>query len=93
MNTLLVVKPKLLAVWLLVSLLLAGCAQQAPRPRYRIGFAQCSTKGPWRQAMVAGMERELSFHPEVRLRMLNSQDNSELQKRQIPSWWRVASTC
>ena len=72
-----------MAGWLLVSLLLAGCAQQAPRPRYRIGFAQCSTKGPWRQAMVAGMERELSFHPEVRLRMLNSQDNSELQKRQI----------
>ncbi|WP_201981153.1 substrate-binding domain-containing protein [Hymenobacter rubidus] len=83
MDKLTVNRLKLLAAWLLVALLLAGCAQPAKAPRYRIGFAQCSTNGPWRKAMLAGMERELSFHPEVRLQMLNSHDNSELQKRQI----------
>ncbi|AMJ64284.1 RagB/SusD family nutrient uptake outer membrane protein [Hymenobacter sp. PAMC 26628] len=46
--------------------LLAGCGAPAA-PAYRIGFSQCSTNGPWRQAMRAGMERALSFHPEVLL--------------------------
>ena len=74
--------------WLLVPglglALLAGCGPPAARaPAYRIGFSQCSTKGPWRQAMLAGMERELSFHPEVQLRLLNADDNSARQRRQI----------
>ncbi|MCR5886901.1 substrate-binding domain-containing protein [Hymenobacter sp. J193] len=64
-------------------LLLSSCSRQAPAPRYRIGFSQCSTNGPWRQAMLAGMERELSFHPEVALRMLNANDNSQVQQQQI----------
>ncbi|TGE25888.1 helix-turn-helix domain-containing protein [Hymenobacter aquaticus] len=63
--------------------LLAGCTQPAPPPAYRIGFSQCSTTGPWRQAMLAGMKRELSFHPEVRLRMLDAHDNSRVQQQQI----------
>ncbi|MBO2007671.1 substrate-binding domain-containing protein [Hymenobacter negativus] len=83
MNKLLVSWSKRLAAWVLVCLLIAGCAQPASHPHYRIGFAQCSTNGPWRKAMLAGMERELSFHPDVQLKMLNSHDNSELQKRQI----------
>jgi signal transduction histidine kinase/DNA-binding response OmpR family regulator len=33
--------------------------------------------------MLAGMERELSFHPAARLRMLNAHSDSELQVRQI----------
>ncbi|MDB5270804.1 MAG: hypothetical protein JWP58_3844 [Hymenobacter sp.] len=68
---------------MLLFLLLAGCAQPAKPRRYLIGFAQCSVRGPWRKAMLAGMERELSFHPEVELRMLNSNDNSSLQQQQI----------
>jgi signal transduction histidine kinase/DNA-binding response OmpR family regulator/ABC-type xylose transport system substrate-binding protein len=84
LKTLLNTRARGAAITMLAALLLlAGCAQPARPPRYRIGFAQCSSKGPWRRAMQAGMERELSFHPEVQLRMLNSQDNSALQKQQI----------
>ncbi|MDB5270806.1 MAG: hypothetical protein JWP58_3846 [Hymenobacter sp.] len=72
--------------WLLPALaLLGGCGNArtaAPRP-YRIGFSQCSTHGIWRQAVLAGMKRELSFHPEVQLRMLDAQDNSQRQSQQI----------
>ncbi|MGY3086992.1 signal transduction histidine kinase/DNA-binding response OmpR family regulator [Hymenobacter sp. UYAg731] len=64
--------------------LLSGCRATPAGPRsYRIGFSQCSTQGPWRQAVLAGMERELSFHPEVQLRMLDAQDNSQRQSQQI----------
>ena len=64
--------------------LLAGCAEQPPKPKaYRIGFSQCSTHGIWRQAVLAGMQRELSFHPEVQLRMLDARDDSRRQSQQI----------
>ncbi|MCB2409757.1 substrate-binding domain-containing protein [Hymenobacter lucidus] len=67
-----------------VLALLSGCAQShKSTPAYRIGFSQCSTVGPWRRAMLAGMERELSFHPEVKLRMLDAHDNSQAQQQQI----------
>jgi len=66
-----------------VLALLGGCTQPAPKT-YRIGFSQCSTTGPWRQAVLAGMKRELSFSPEVRqLRMLDAQDDSRRQAQQI----------
>jgi signal transduction histidine kinase/DNA-binding response OmpR family regulator len=33
--------------------------------------------------MLAGMQRELAFHPEVQLRVLDAQDNSTVQQQQI----------
>ncbi|UOG77123.1 substrate-binding domain-containing protein [Hymenobacter tibetensis] len=50
---------------------------------YRIGFSQCSMDGPWRKAMLAGMQRELSFHSEVELRVTDAHDNSQRQQQQI----------
>ncbi|MGY3090555.1 signal transduction histidine kinase/ABC-type sugar transport system substrate-binding protein/DNA-binding response OmpR family regulator [Hymenobacter sp. UYAg731] len=66
-----------------VFLLLSACNGPAAHPSYRIGFSQCSTGGTWRQAVLAGMERELSFHPEMQLRMLDAHDNSQRQQEQI----------
>ena len=66
-----------------VLALLGGCAEPDRPHAYRIGFSQCSTQGIWRQAVLAGMERELSFHPEVQLRMLDAKDNSQRQNQQI----------
>nr|WP_303310964.1 substrate-binding domain-containing protein [Hymenobacter sp. BT730] len=63
--------------------LLTGCSHSVKKPAYRIGFSQCSTSGPWREAMLAGMKRELSFHSEAQLRMLDAQDNSQRQQQQI----------
>ncbi|MCB2410502.1 substrate-binding domain-containing protein [Hymenobacter lucidus] len=71
----------MLRCWAVLAL--AGCAKPADQPTLRIGFSQCSTTGPWRQAVLAGMERELSFHPEVKLRMLDAHDNSQAQQQQI----------
>lgn len=76
-----------LARWVLLILsflsVLSGCGPKEKRPAFRIGFSQCSTAGPWRQAVLAGMQRELSFHPEVTLRMLDAQDDSRRQQAQI----------
>lgn len=60
-----------------------GCAPRAAEPRYTIGFSQCTTADAWRQAMLAGMKKELSFYPEVRFRMKDAHDDSRLQQAQI----------
>jgi len=67
---------------------LAGCAPAAQEPVYRIGFAQCTTNDAWRRAMLAGMEKELSIHPNVQFRMLDAQNNSDLQRRQVQEFIR-----
>lgn len=71
-------------ILLLVALpvLLTTCAP-TPRPTYRIGFSQSVNQGDWRQAMLAGMERELAFHPEVEFLVRDAQSNTMHQQRQI----------
>ncbi|WP_460622175.1 substrate-binding domain-containing protein [Hymenobacter tenuis] len=73
-------------MFVLAVVFLAGCTHPPKKAAYRIGFAQCSTAGPWRQAMLDGMRRELSFHPEVELKMTDAQDNSQRQQQQIQAF-------
>ena len=42
-----------------------------------------NTGDAWRRAMLAGMEKELSFHPNVRLQMLDARNDSDRQRRQV----------
>jgi signal transduction histidine kinase/DNA-binding response OmpR family regulator len=73
-----------LARWLVLLwwLLVGGCAAPAP-PKYRIGFSQCTNGDAWRLAMLAGMQKELSFYPQVSFRMKDARDNSALQEQHI----------
>jgi signal transduction histidine kinase/DNA-binding response OmpR family regulator len=71
-----------LITWPLLASL-AGCSPAPPPPTFRIGFSQNSTNGEWRKAVLTGMQRELSFHPEVQLHLLNAKENSRLQIKQI----------
>ncbi|MBF9236813.1 substrate-binding domain-containing protein [Hymenobacter sp. BT683] len=68
----------------LFLLLLAAASCSAPvSQHYRIGFSQCTNGDAWRQAMLAGMKKELSFYPQVNFRMKDAHDNSALQRRHI----------
>ena len=50
----------LLCCWLAAGLGPVA-AQAAVQPHYRIGFSQCTNGDAWRLAMLAGMQKELSF--------------------------------
>ncbi|MDO7851482.1 substrate-binding domain-containing protein [Hymenobacter convexus] len=71
--------------------LLMGCALlgalgpvRAAAPRhYVIGFSQCTTGDAWRRAMLAGMQKELSFYPNVTFRLKDARDDSRRQQQQI----------
>ncbi|WP_303312722.1 substrate-binding domain-containing protein [Hymenobacter sp. BT730] len=78
-------------LWLLLLGLagfLTDCTTQNPKAQYRIGFSQCTTGDAWRQAMLAGMKKELTFHPGVSFRMKDAHDNSRLQQQQIQEFLR-----
>ena len=63
--------------------LLCACSPKPKEPVYHIGFSQCTTNDAWRQAMVAGMKKELTFHPSVRFQLLDAHNNSDLQRQQV----------
>jgi signal transduction histidine kinase/AraC-like DNA-binding protein len=67
---------------------LAGCAPATHEPVYRIGFSQCTTADAWRRAMLAGMEKELSAHPNVQFQMLDAHNDTELQRLHIQAFIR-----
>lgn len=81
---------KLAAIWYLVGLLWLKLTVLAasPAPRYVIGFSQCTMNDAWRQAMLAGMKKELSFYPDVEFRLKDAHDNSQTQQRQIQDFLR-----
>ena len=76
--------------WLVYGLLtlLSACAPKKQEPEYRIGFSQCTTNDAWRRAMLAGMKKELAFHPNVRFQMLDAHNSSDLQRRQVQEFIR-----
>lgn len=50
--------------------------------QFLIGFSQCS-HDPWREEMQSEMQRELVFHPEIKLETFESFNDSEKQIGQI----------
>ncbi|RYU82801.1 substrate-binding domain-containing protein [Hymenobacter persicinus] len=71
-----------------LALLGAGCAKTTVRKAYRIGFSQCTNGDAWRLAMLAGMQKELSFYPEVTFRMKDARNSSAVQQQQIKEFLR-----
>jgi signal transduction histidine kinase/DNA-binding response OmpR family regulator len=79
--------------WLLLSWVVAAgsCrpAQAAPAPpAYRIGFSQCTNGDAWRLAMLAGMQKELSFYPQVRFQMKDAHYSTAQQAQDIRDFMR-----
>ncbi len=66
-----------------ISFLNFSCDRKSKEKNYVIGFSQCTTGDVWRQYMQKEMERELAFHPEIKLIVKNADLNSQKQIAQI----------
>ncbi|THU36121.1 response regulator [Niastella caeni] len=60
-----------------------SCADYTKGKQYVIAFSQCMDYDQWRQTMLAEMNRELSFHNDVRFIYKNANSNSDTQVAQI----------
>lgn len=58
-----------------------SCSYQQEH-QYRIVFLQCC-HDEWRDVMNSEMKRELAFHPEIKLEIIDSYNNTEKQAEQI----------
>lgn len=68
---------------LLLLLFVYACKPSTDPVHFRIGFSQCGDADHWRKAMLAEMQRELSFHPGVELIYKQADDNSTVQVQQV----------
>ena len=60
-----------------------SCNRKVKEKQFVIGLSQCTTHDVWRQYMQKEMERELAFHPEIKLIVKDAELNSEKQIEQI----------
>lgn len=75
-------KTSVVNYFLIAFLAIATAACSAhQRPKYRIVFLQCCHDG-WRDVMNSEMRRELAFHPDVELEILESHSSTEKQVEQ-----------
>lgn len=68
---------------ILLGVLLVSCGQR----EFRIGVSQCLDDA-WRQKMNAEMQRELLYHPALKIRVREAEGSNELQCAQIDSFIR-----
>ena len=61
---------------------LVGCKEKEVH-QFTIAFSQCTGDDAWRRDMLRGMQRELSFHPNVVFKYLDAHGNSQKQIAQI----------
>lgn len=72
-----------LSLLLLIAATLTGCSEH--RQIYRIAFSQCS-QGPWREKVNNEMlAAQHLYEHDAKVSIVSSNDNVELQKRQIDS--------
>jgi ABC-type sugar transport system substrate-binding protein len=66
-----------------LSMTLYACSGHKQVKKYRIGFSQCTFGDAWRQSMQKEVERELSFHPEIKLIVKDANLSAVRQIEQI----------
>lgn len=68
---------------LCLILLVVSCNTDKKDKKYTVGFSQCTFGDVWRQTMQKEVERELSFHPEIRLIVKDANLSAQKQIEQI----------
>jgi len=62
-----------------------SCGPESAPNALRIGFSQCTRGDEWRKEMEDAMRREMEFHPEFSLSIVDAHNDSEKQIRDIAS--------
>jgi len=66
-----------------IGILLASCGEHQEADKIRIGFSQCISNHPWRDAMNHSMQLESSLHPNVELTIYEANTNAQKQINDI----------
>lgn len=70
-------------IYFFLSLMMLVSCNNEHEKSFVVGFSQCTMGDNWRKTMVEGMERELSFHTNMKMVLANANGSSEKQIAQI----------
>lgn len=68
----------MLGILMLLILLLMACGEKQQARVWHVGFSQCNSAEPWREAMNKAMQAEAAKHPDIKLTISDAaQDNAK----------------
>ena len=66
-----------------IFLLFGNCKKREDKKQYVIGFSQSGEADSWRKTMLEEMNRELFFHPNLKMEYKETRDNVPVQIQQV----------
>lgn len=71
-----------------LAILFSSCGKKnnAAAPKYIIGFSQCNSAEPWREAMNKQIESEAAKHPEIKLLVSDAQQSNARQVSDVENF-------
>ena len=76
-------------VIVVLTILLVACNKNGNNgavPKYIIGFSQCNSAEPWREAMNKQMESEVAKHSEIKLLISDAQQSNAKQVADVENF-------
>ncbi len=76
-------------IMIALTFLLSSCGKSKKNdsaPKYVIGFSQCNSAEPWREAMNKQMEAEAAKHPEIKLLISDAQQDNAKQVADVENF-------
>jgi ribose transport system substrate-binding protein len=76
-------------VFVVLAILLAACNKSGNKgaaPEYLVGFSQCNSAEPWREAMNKQMESEAAKHSEIKLIISDAQQSNAKQVADVENF-------
>ena len=72
----------------ILGILFSSCGRKnsATAPKYIIGFSQCNSSEPWREAMNKQIEAEVAKHPEIKLLVSDAQQSNARQVADVENF-------
>jgi len=67
-------------------LFFSACQQQSEIKKYVIGFSQCNSSEPWREAMNQELQKEAANHPELELIISDAQQDNSKQVADVENF-------
>jgi ribose transport system substrate-binding protein len=72
--------------FILYFLLILACQPQSETKKYLIGFSQCNSSEPWREAMNQDLQKEAANHPEIELIISDAQQDNSKQVADVENY-------
>ena len=82
-------KKNIIVLFLITAVIaqfIMGCSSNEESTKYTIGFSQCNSAEPWREAMNKAIMKEASKHPELNIIISDGQQDNSKQVADVENF-------